>query len=64
MTAHPPQSRAREAYLTPRQAADLLGVCSRTVTRWADLGHLPYIMTLGGHRRFREADVLALRRHG
>ncbi|MGH9224298.1 MAG: helix-turn-helix domain-containing protein [Acidimicrobiales bacterium] len=57
-------SQARDTYLTPRQAASLLGVCSRTVTRWADLGHLPFITTLGGHRRFRESDVLALRRHG
>ena len=54
---------SRDLYLTPGQAAELLGVCSRTVARWADLGHLPFITTLGGHRRFRESDVLALRQH-
>ena len=55
-------STDRDVYVTPGEAAELLGVCSRTMARWADMGHLPYITTLGGHRRFREADVLALRR--
>ena len=47
-------------YVTPAQAAAMLGVSSRTIGRWAALGHLPYITTLGGHRRFRESDVLRL----
>ena len=32
----------------------------KTVTRWANAGRLPCITTLGGHRRYREADVRAL----
>ena len=47
-------------YVTPAQAAALLGVSSRTIGRWASLGHLPFITTVGGHRRFRESDVLQL----
>jgi excisionase family DNA binding protein len=30
----------------------------KTVTRWARDGKLTSIRTLGGHRRYREAEVL------
>ena len=46
--------------LRPAEVAVLLGVSAKTVSRWADLGALPVIITVGGHRRFRRADVLAL----
>ena len=32
----------------------------KTVTRWAKSGKLTSIRTLGGHRRYREAEVRAL----
>lgn len=32
----------------------------KTVTRWSKAGKLAAIRTLGGHRRFREAEVRAL----
>ena len=32
----------------------------KTVTRWAKAGKLTSIRTLGGHRRYREAEVRAL----
>jgi len=32
----------------------------KTVTRWAKAGRLPSIRTLGGHRRYSEAEVLSL----
>jgi predicted site-specific integrase-resolvase len=32
----------------------------KTVTRWAKAGKLSSIRTLGGHRRYLEADVLAI----
>ena len=51
---------AGNVFLTPGQAAQLLGVCSRTVSRWGDGGQIPSVKTLGGHRRFRQADILAL----
>jgi excisionase family DNA binding protein len=30
----------------------------KTVTRWAKAGKLTAIRTLGGHRRYRESEVL------
>jgi excisionase family DNA binding protein len=35
-------------------------VSPKTVTRWAKAGKLNSIRTLGGHRRFREADIRKL----
>jgi excisionase family DNA binding protein len=32
----------------------------KTVTRWAKAGKLSSIRTLGGHRRYREAEVREL----
>lgn len=44
------------------RAAELLGVTDRTVIRWADEGTLPVAYrTAGGHRRFRLADVQAMK---
>jgi excisionase family DNA binding protein len=34
----------------------------KTVTRWARDGRLTSVRTLGGHRRYRESEVLALLR--
>ncbi len=49
---------ASGSYLTPGQAARILGVSPKTVNRWANDGRLPCAVTLGGHRRFA-ADVIA-----
>jgi excisionase family DNA binding protein len=46
--------------LTPGEVASLFRVDPKTVTRWAVSGKLPYITTLGGHRRYREEDIKAL----
>lgn len=46
------------AYLTPGEAASILGVSPKTVNRWANDGRIPCALTLGGHRRFR-TDVIA-----
>ena len=35
----------------------MLHVSPKTVSRWATQGFLPCLVTLGGHRRFRRADV-------
>ena len=45
--------------LTPAEVAALFRVNPKTVTRWSRAGKLPSIKTLGGHRRFRAADVKA-----
>ena len=40
--------------------ADILHVSIKTVSRWAKEGKLPYLRTLGGHRRYPEAEIRAL----
>ena len=49
-----------ERLLTPSEVAAIFRVDPKTVTRWAKVGKLSSIRTLGGHRRFREAEVHAL----
>ncbi len=46
-----------ENLLTPAEVAALFRVDPKTVTRWAKAGKLSSIRTLGGHRRYREAEV-------
>ena len=46
--------------LTPAEVAALFRVDPKTVTRWAKAGKLSAIRTLGGHRRYRAAEVQAL----
>jgi len=46
-------------WLTPGDAARLLGVDQRTVRRQADRGRFRVIRTLGGHRRLHGGDVEA-----
>ena len=47
--------------MTTPQAAAILGVAPATIRIWTDTGELPHWRTPGGHRRFTEDDVLALR---
>ena len=49
-----------EKLLTPSEVAAIFRVDPKTVTRWAKAGKLTSIRTLGGHRRYREAEVRAL----
>ena len=49
-----------EPLLTPAEVAALFRVDPKTVTRWAKAGKLTSIRTLGGHRRYREAEVRQL----
>lgn len=51
---------AEGAYLTPGQVARRLGVSPKTIYRWATDGRIPCVVTLGGHRRFRVADIAAV----
>lgn len=50
-----------ESLLTPGEVAKIFRVDAKTVTRWAKLGKISCIRTLGGHRRFREEEVNRLR---
>ena len=49
-----------DALLTPAEVATLFRVDPKTVTRWAQAGRLSAVRTLGGHRRYRRAEVLAM----
>ena len=51
-----------EALLKPGEVAALFNVDPKTVSSWADAGKLSVVRTLGGHRRYLESEVLALRR--
>jgi excisionase family DNA binding protein len=47
-------------YLRTAQV-ELLQVSPKTVSRWAQEGMLPYFRTLGGHRRYPNREIRALR---
>ena len=53
-------NRESEVLLTPSEVASLFRVNPKTVTRWAKAGKLTAIRTLGGHRRYRQSEVLGL----
>ncbi len=46
--------------LSRSDVAKMLGVTSSTVTRWAKLGLIPTVMTIGGHHRYFESDIQRL----
>jgi excisionase family DNA binding protein len=48
------------SYLLPAEVAELLSVSPKTVSRWAKEGKLPFMSTLGGHRRYPEAEIRKL----
>ena len=53
-------------YLKAADAARILHVSPKPVSRWAKEGRVPHIVTLGGHRRFprREMEELARKLKG
>jgi excisionase family DNA binding protein len=53
----PTHAADSESLLTPSEVATLFRVDPKTVTRWAKAGKLSSIRTLGGHRRYHEAEV-------
>ena len=55
-TAGPP-----DGVLSPAEVQTALGVDRNTLTRWATTGVIASFRTPGGHRRYRPADVEALR---
>lgn len=54
-----PQQQEDSRLLTPAEVAALFRVDPKTVTRWAQQGKIRSIRTLGGHRRYSEAEVQA-----
>ena len=57
-----PRQRHLEAerLLTPAEIAELFKEHPLTVTRWANQGRIGSVRTLGGHTRYKEAEVLRL----
>jgi excisionase family DNA binding protein len=47
-------------YLLTHEVADILHCSPKTVSRWAKEGRLPFLKTLGGHRRYPEHEIRAL----
>jgi excisionase family DNA binding protein len=47
-------------YLRTSEVAGLLHVSPKTVSRWAQQGKLPFLRTLGGHRRYPDTEIQAL----
>ncbi len=50
--------------MTPADVAELFGVTTSAVVKWADEGKLRTQRTPGGHRRFRREDVNELLKAG
>jgi len=53
---------AEPTYLRTAEVAELLHVAPKTIARWAKEGKLPFLKTLGGHRRYPEAAIHELAR--
>jgi len=47
-------------YLHTAEVADILHVSPKTVSRWAKEGRLPFLKTLGGHRRYPATEIRQL----
>lgn len=54
------RQKPKRDYLTVSEVADLFHVSAKTVVRWANDGRLPYMATLGGHRRFPRGPIEAM----
>jgi excisionase family DNA binding protein len=46
-----------DVYMRTAEAAKVLHVSPKTVSRWAKEGKIPHVVTLGGHRRFPASAV-------
>ena len=61
--AAPPSGKAvpdPPSYIHTAEVADILHVSAKTVSRWAKEGRLPFLKTLGGHRRYPAAEIRQL----
>jgi excisionase family DNA binding protein len=53
----PKAATTSRSYIRAAEVADILHVSPKTVSRWAKEGKLPFLKTLGGHRRYPEAEI-------
>jgi excisionase family DNA binding protein len=54
------QPERPQPYLEAGKVARLLHVSPKTISRWAAEGKLPFVRTIGGHRRFDPTVIGAL----
>ena len=47
-------------YLTRSEVARLFGVSPATIARWTREKRLPYLLTLGGQRRYLRGEIMDL----
>jgi excisionase family DNA binding protein len=52
-----PKRQAAPRLMTGAEVAATFNVHPKTVTRWAQAGHISHFKTPGGHRRFNADDV-------
>jgi len=55
-----PMPTTEPTYLHSWEVAEILHVTPKTVSRWAKEGKLPFLRTLGGHRRYPADQIRAL----
>lgn len=46
-----------ERFMRTAEAARVLRVSTKTVSRWAKEGKIPHVVTLGGHRRYPASAI-------
>lgn len=49
-------------FIRTAEAARILRVSPKTISRWAKEGKLPHVVTLGGHRRFPHSAIVEIAR--
>lgn len=47
-------------FLSRAEVAEIFEVSPNTVARWARSGKLPYVITLGGRRRYDRLEIMKL----
>lgn len=52
-----------DEYLRTSEVARLLHVSPKTISRWAKEERIPFVRTLGGHRRFPATQIRELAFH-
>jgi excisionase family DNA binding protein len=56
----PRRAPSTATFLRSAEAAAILQVSPKTISRWAQQGLLPYQRTLGGHRRYPATAIREL----
>lgn len=47
-------------FLSRSEVAEIFEVSPNTIARWARSGKLPYVITLGGRRRYDRLEIMKL----